>query len=83
MFSFSENLFFQTNSLQDLFSSLNAEISTNESSGFITGHMIYNLAYTQIFQTTTTLETIIDMTKEIQSNFQEPRPLQTKIWFRK
>jgi hypothetical protein len=40
-----ENLFFQKNPLQDLLSSLNAEISTNESTRFITGQMVYNLAY--------------------------------------
>ena len=34
------------NPLQDLLSSLNAVISTNESTLFITGHMVYNLAYT-------------------------------------
>ena len=48
--------FFKKNPLQDLLSSLNAEISTNESTGFITGHMVYNLAYTQILQTTTTIQ---------------------------
>jgi hypothetical protein len=41
-----ENLFFQKNPLQDFLSSLKAVISTNESNRFITGHMIYNLAYT-------------------------------------
>ena len=38
-----------------MLSSLNAVISTNESTWFITGHMVYNLAYTLILQTTTTL----------------------------
>ena len=52
---------FQKNPLQDLLSSLNAEISTNESTGFITGHMVYNLAYTQILQTTTTIVPVIDI----------------------
>ena len=44
------------NSLQDLLSSLNAVISTNESTQytFITGHMIYNPAYTYKFQLKTT-----------------------------
>ena len=37
---------FSKNPLQDLLSSLNAVISTNESTWIITGHMIYNLAYT-------------------------------------
>ena len=46
MLSLVENLFFQKNPLQDLLSSLNAAISTNDSTQFITGHMIYNLAYT-------------------------------------
>ena len=44
MLSLVENLFFQKNPLQDLLSSLNAVISTNESTQFITGHMVYNLA---------------------------------------
>ena len=38
-----ENLFVKKNPLQDLLSSLNAVISTNESTQFITGHMVYNL----------------------------------------
>ena len=46
MLSLVENLFFQKNPLQDLLSSLNAVISTNESPRFITDHMVYNLAYT-------------------------------------
>ena len=36
--------FFKKNPLQDLLSSLNAVISTNESTQFITGHMVYTLA---------------------------------------
>ena len=40
-----ENSFVKKNPLQDLLSSLNAVISTNESIGFLTGHMVYNLAY--------------------------------------
>ena len=40
--------------LQDLLSSLNAVISTNESTRFITGHVIYNPAYTYKFQLKTT-----------------------------
>ena len=38
-------LIFQKNPLQDLLSSLNPVISTNESTRYITGHMVYNLAY--------------------------------------
>ena len=50
-----ENLF-KKNPLQDLFSSLNAVISTNESTQIITGHVIYNPAYTYKFQLKTTIE---------------------------
>ena len=42
------------NPLQDLLSSLNAVISTNDSTRIITGHVIYNLAYTCKFQLKTT-----------------------------
>ena len=54
MLSLVENLFFQKNPLQDLLSSLKSEISTNDSTQSIKGHMVYNLAYTQILQMTTT-----------------------------
>ena len=37
---------FQKNPLQDLLSSVNAVISTNERIEFLIGHMTYNLAYT-------------------------------------
>ena len=37
-----------------MLSSLNDVISTNESTWTIAGHMIYNLAYTQILQMTAT-----------------------------
>ena len=40
-----ENLF-KKNPLQDLLSSVNAVISTNERIEFITDHMTYNPAYT-------------------------------------
>ena len=39
-------LSFKKNPLQDLLSSVNAVISTNERIEFITDHMTYNLAYT-------------------------------------
>ena len=42
------------NPLQDLFTSLNTVISTNESTQIITGHVIYNPAYTHEFQLKTT-----------------------------
>ena len=43
----SGNIIFQKkNPLQDLLSSVNAVISTNERIEFITGHMTYNPAYT-------------------------------------
>ena len=45
---------FKTNPSQDFLSSLNAVISTNESTEFITGHVIYNPAYTYKFQLKTT-----------------------------
>ena len=45
---------FKKNSLQDLLSSLNDVISTNESTLIITGHVIYNPAYTYKFQLKTT-----------------------------
>ena len=48
-----ESLFLK-NPLQDLLSSLNAVISTNESSRIKTGHVIYNPAYTYKFQLKTT-----------------------------
>ena len=44
--SLMENLFLQKNPLQDLLSSVNAVISTNERVEFITDHMTYNPAYT-------------------------------------
>ena len=43
MLSLVENLFLQKNPLQDFLSSLNAVISTNESTEFITGHVGGNL----------------------------------------
>ena len=53
MLSLVGNLF-KKNILQDLLGSLNAVISTNESTEFITGHVIYNPAYTYKFQLKTT-----------------------------
>ena len=44
-----EMIILRSNCLQDLLSSLNSVISTNESTEFITGHVIYNLAYTYKF----------------------------------
>ena len=41
--------------LQDLLSSLNAVILTNESTWIITGHVIYNPAFTYKFQLKTTM----------------------------
>ena len=48
MLSLVENLFLQKNPLQDFLSSLNAVISTNESTEFITGHVIYKQSYTYL-----------------------------------
>ena len=53
MLSLVETLF-KKNPLQDLLYSLNAVISTNESTRIITGHVIYNPAYTYKFQLKTT-----------------------------
>ena len=47
------------NPLQDLLSSLNAAISTNERTRIITGHVIYNLAYTYKFQLKTTIDSVL------------------------
>ena len=55
MLSLVENLFLQKKPLQDYLSNLNAIISTNESTEFITGDAIYNPAYTYKFQLKTTI----------------------------
>ena len=47
-------IYLKNKPLQDFLSSLNAVISTNESTKFITGHLIYNPAYTYKFQLKTT-----------------------------
>ena len=52
-----ENLF-EKNPLQDLLSHLNAVILINESTEFITSHVIYKLAFTYKFQLKTTLALI-------------------------
>ena len=49
-------IYSKKNPLQDLLSSLNPVISTNESTQIITGHAIYNPAYTYKFQLKTTKE---------------------------
>ena len=53
--SLAENLFLQKNPLQDLLSSLNAVISSNESTQILTGHVSRNTAYTYKFQSKTTI----------------------------
>ena len=58
MLSLEENLFLEINLLQDLLSSLNAVILINESTQIITGHVIYNSAYTDKFQLKTTLVSV-------------------------
>ena len=55
MLSLVENLYLKRNPLQDLLSSLNAVISTNESTRIVTGYVIYDLAYTYKFQLKTTI----------------------------
>jgi hypothetical protein len=56
-----ENVFFFKNPLQGLLSSLIAVISTNESTQFITGNVIYNPAYTYKIQLKTTLNRFINI----------------------
>jgi hypothetical protein len=43
------------NPLQDLLSSLNAVISTNEMNLILSGHVIFKLHYNQIYQLKTTI----------------------------
>ena len=57
-----EILFVKKNPLQDLLSSLNAVVSTNESTQIITGHVIYNPAYTYKFQLKTTQKDFLKST---------------------
>ena len=47
-------LFVKKNPLQDLLSSLNAVISTNERNWMLTGHVTFKLCYNQIYQMKTT-----------------------------
>ena len=54
MLSLVKKLFFKKNTLQDFLS--NPVISTNESTQIITGHVIYNQAYTYKLQLKTTLD---------------------------
>ena len=49
-----EILFVKKKSLQDLLSSLNAVISSNERHLIITDHVIFKLPYNQIYQMKTT-----------------------------
>ena len=48
-----ENLF-EKNTLQDLLSSLNSVILTNERNGILTDHVIFKLRYNDIYQMKTT-----------------------------
>ena len=50
-----ENLFVKKNPLQDLYSSMNAVISTNERAWILIGHVTFKLRYNQIYQMKTTL----------------------------
>ena len=54
MLSLVENLF-KKNPLQDLLSSLNAVISTNETNWILTDHVIFKFRYNQIYQLKTTI----------------------------
>ena len=60
----SSALIFFENHLQDLLSSQNSVISTNKSTQFITGHVIYNPAYTYKFQLKTTFTTTCNKLEE-------------------
>ena len=53
-----ENLFIKKYPLQDLLSNMNAVISANESTEFITGHVIYNPAYTSEYIVSNTLNLV-------------------------
>ena len=53
MLSLVENLFLK-NTLQDLLSSLNSVILTNERNGILTDHVIFKLRYNDIYQMKTT-----------------------------
>ena len=64
MLSLVENLFVKKNPLQDLLSSLNAVISTNERNWILTGHVIFKLRYNQIYL----LKTTLDILKTIRNN---------------
>ena len=55
--------YIKKNPLEDLLSSVNAVISTNEKIEFITDHMTYNPAYTWILQTTTTMSAQLNFSK--------------------
>ena len=57
--------------MQDLLSSLNAVISTNESTEFITGHVIYNPAYTYL-QIQTENHPYVEMGIFTQLHFHDP-----------
>ena len=54
MLSLVENLFVKKHPLQDLLSSLNFVISTNERNGILTDHVIFKLLYNEIYQMKTT-----------------------------
>ena len=51
-----ENLFVKENPLQDLLSSMDAVISTNERAWILTGHVTFKLRYSQIYQMKTTVK---------------------------
>ena len=65
--------------LQDLLSNLNAVISANESTEFITGHVIYNPAYTSEYLVSTTLNlvhTLLLKSKMTESSSTKPEKFQ-------
>ena len=56
-----EILFVKKNPLQDLLSSLNAVISTNERNWILTGYVIFKLHYNQIYQLKTTNQRVAEI----------------------
>ena len=70
---------FKKNPLQDLLSSLNAVTSTIASTRIITGHVIYNLAYTYKFQLKITYQGCVESRFEWTENFLKTYEL-TSFW---
>ena len=59
MLSLVETLLEKKNPLQDLLSSLNFVISTNERNGILTNHVIFKLRYNEIYQMKATIDPLL------------------------